>query len=46
MFYRLKSFDKLGRNSVTVGDTEIVIERKIVEREILNLKCGLRFAVG
>ena len=46
MFYHLKSYDKLGHNSVTVGDTENFIDSKIVEREILHLEGGLRFALG
>ena len=46
LFYHLKSYDKLGHNSVTVGDTENFIDSKIVEREILHLKCGLCFVLG
>ena len=45
MFYHLKSYDKLGRNSVTVGDTENFMESEIEEREIVHLECGLRFAL-
>ena len=41
----MKSYDTLGRNSVTVGDTENFIEKKIVEREILHLECGLSFTL-
>ena len=36
----------MGRNSVTVRDTENFIEIKVVEREILHGKCGLSFALG
>ena len=46
VFYHLKSYDKRGRNSVTVGDTENFIDSKIVEREILQMKGGLRFELG
>ena len=45
MFYHLKSYDKLGHNSVTVGDTENFIESKIVEREIPHLECGLKIVL-
>ena len=40
-----KSYDKLSRISVTVGDTENFTESEIVDREIVRLRCGLRFAL-
>ena len=42
----MKSYDKLGRNSVAVVDTENFIEIKIVEREILHLECEASFDLG
>ena len=41
----MKSYDKLGRNSITVVDTGNFIESKIVEREIPHLECGLKMAL-